>query len=437
MIYPTSRAVLLMALGAPVALLIGLMSPGYWVVGGGWAALMVGLVLLDAFVGPARAKVELTIDSPRTLGMAGEGALNVKAAFGKSWAPRRAEIAVETNERLVAAPDRLTADFRAGEAEASAVLTPLRRGEGEVQNVWVRWRGPLGLVWKQVREAPDRKIAIVPNIQAVKDEAIRMFSREALFGLKTQLETGDGSEFHALRELVGGMDPRTIDWKQSARHTKLLAKEFRTERNHPVVFAIDGGRLMCDPLLGVPRIDRALNAALLMAYVSLRLGDRAGLFAFDAKPRVFSGVLSGVGAFPMLQRVAAAIDYSTEETNFTLGLTQLAGALERRSLVVIFTDFADTTSAELMLENVARLLRKHLVLFVVLRDEELEAIARREPNDADDVSRAVTAEALLRERDVVTGRLRRLGAQIVDAPADRLGPALISAYLDLKRRELM
>jgi len=306
-----------------------------------------------------------------------------------------------------------------------------------VQTVWMRWRGPLGLVWKQVSEAPDRKIAIVPNIQAVKDEAIRMFSREALFGLKTQLETGDGSEFHALRELVGGMDPRTIDWKQSARHTKLLAKEFRTERNHPVVFALDGGRLMCDPLLGVPRIDRALNAALLMAYVSLRLGDRAGLFAFDAKPRVFSGVLSGVGAFPMLQRVAAAIDYSTEETNFTLGLTQLAGALERRSLVVIFTDFADTTSAELMLENVARLLRKHLVLFVVLRDEELESIARREPNDADDVSRAVTAEALLRERDVVTGRLRRLGAQIVDAPADRLGPALISAYLDLKRRELM
>src|SRR6202012_4641212 len=82
MIYPTSRAVLLMAVGAPVALLIGLMSPGYWVVGGGWAALIVGLVLLDAFVGPARAKVELTIDSPRTLGMAGEGALNVKAAFG-------------------------------------------------------------------------------------------------------------------------------------------------------------------------------------------------------------------------------------------------------------------------------------------------------------------------------------------------------------------
>jgi uncharacterized protein (DUF58 family) len=329
------------------------------------------------------------------------------------------------------------ARFHGAEGGVIAELTPLRRGEGEIVSLWLRWRGPLGLVWKQIRETPARKIPITPNIQAVKDEAIRMFSREAMFGIKSQLETGDGSEFHALREMVAGMDPRTIDWKQTARHAKLLAKEFRTERNHPVVFALDTGRLMCDPLMGIPRIDRALNAALLLAYVSLKLGDRAALFGFDAKPRLFTGVLSGAGAFPLIQRVAARLDYSTEETNYTLGLTQLGSALERRSLVVVFTEFADSTSAELMLENVARLLRRHLVLFVVLRDEELEQIARREPLNADDVSRAVTAETLLREREVVATRLKRLGAHIVDAPADRLGPALISAYLDLKRRDLM
>ncbi len=436
MIYPTRRAIYLMALGAPVALLIGLLSPGMWVVGGAWAALVLGLILLDAFIGPSRSGVELTVETPRTLGIAGQGVMSVHAAFERS-APARAEIAIQANERLTVSPDRASVQFVDRASVTDLTLTPLRRGEGEIETLWLRWRGPLGLVWKQVRDAPGRQIAVIPNIQAVKEEAIRLFSREALFGLKEQLESGEGSEFHALRELVGGMDPRTIDWKQSARHTKLLSKEFRTERNHPIVFAIDCGRLMCDPLLGVPRIDRALNAALLLAYVSLKLGDRAAIYGFDAKPRVFSGVLSGAGAFPMLQRVAAALDYSTEETNFTLGLTQLSATLERRSLVVIFTDFADTTSAELMLENVARLLRKHLVLFVVLRDEELEAIARREPMEADDVSRAVTAQALLRERDVVASRLRRLGAHIIDAPADRLGPNLLSAYLDLKRRELM
>jgi uncharacterized protein (DUF58 family) len=150
-----------------------------------------------------------------------------------------------------------------------------------------------------------------------------------------------------------------------------------------------------------------------------------------------TGTVAGPASFPLLQRLAAGIDYSAEETNFTLGLTQLSGQLERRSLIVVFTDFADSTSAELMIENLGRLLKRHVVLFMVFRDEELESLAGAEPAEPDDVSRAVIAHTLLRERDVVIERLRRLGAQIVDAPVDRMGPALLASYLDLKRRELL
>ena len=433
MIYPTRRAIILAAIGAPVALVLGLVAPGYWAVAGGWVALILGLGLVDALIGPSRSQAELAVEAPASLGMTDRATLKVRATF-EGAAPRAGQIAIETNARLTATPTRLAARFSDA---ALATLTPVRRGEGEIETLWLRWRGPLGLVWKQIRRAPKTRIAVVPNLRAVKDEAIHLFSREALFGVKTQLDSGDGSEFHALRELVAGMDTRTIDWKQSARHGKLLSKEFRTERNHPVVFAVDSGRLMCEPVAGAPRIDQALNASLLMAYVCLKLGDRVGVFAFDAKPRVFSGVLSGPKAFTRLQRHVAAIDYWAEETNYTLGLTQLGAALQRRALLVVFTDFADSTTAELMLENLGRLIRRHLVLFVVLRDEELEAIIRREPVDADAVSRAVTAQTLLRGREVVVERLRRMGAHIVDAPADRIGPALISAYLDLKRRDLM
>ncbi|HEX5379964.1 MAG TPA: DUF58 domain-containing protein, partial [Phenylobacterium sp.] len=101
------------------------------------------------------------------------------------------------------------------------------------------------------------------------------------------------------------------------------------------------------------------------------------------------------------------------------------------------TDFADPTSAELMLENVTRLLRTHLVMFVVLRDEELESLVDREPTEPDDVSRAVIAGTLLQQREVVLTRLRRAGAQIVEAPVGRLGPDLVNSYLDAKRRELL
>jgi uncharacterized protein (DUF58 family) len=214
----------------------------------------------------------------------------------------------------------------------------------------------------------------------------------------------------------------------------LLAKEYQAEQNQHILIALDTGRLMSEPLAGQPRLDRALQAALLLAFVGLKLGDRVGLFAFDERPKLSSGTLAGPASFGQLQRLAAGLDYSTAETNFTLGLTQLAGELEHRSIVVIFTDFSDTTSAELMLENVARLLRRHLVLFVVFRDEELETMIYKEPGSPEDVTRAVIADSLLREKELVVSRLQRLGVDIVDVPVEQIGSGLVGAYLAVKNR---
>jgi uncharacterized protein (DUF58 family) len=171
--------------------------------------------------------------------------------------------------------------------------------------------------------------------------------------------------------------------------------------------------------------------------VALKDGDRVGLFGFDSHPRVASNTVSGQRAFATLQRVAAEIDYSAAETNYTLALATLATGLSRRSLIVVFTEFADTTSAELMLAALGPLLSRHLVLFIVMRDEELEAFAAAEPNAADDVVRAVTAAALLRQRKLVISRLRHLGVHVVEAAHDHVGPALVAAYLDFKRRSLL
>ena len=63
-------------------------------------------------------------------------------------------------------------------------------------------------------------------------------------GMIAQLARGEGSDFDTLVDFRTGMDRRAIDWKQSARHMKLLAKQYRTERNNQIVFArrYAGGR---------------------------------------------------------------------------------------------------------------------------------------------------------------------------------------------------
>ena len=248
---------------------------------------------------------------------------------------------------------------------------------------------------------------------------------------------GEGAEFEALADYRPGMDRRAIDWKQSARHTHLIAKEYRTERNNNIVMALDAGRVMCEPLGGVPRVDRAVSAALLTAFIALKDGDRVGVFAFDSRPRASTAPIAGQRAFTLLQRVAADIDYSDHETNYVLGVSTLAGRLKRRSLIIVFTEFADTINAELMLGTIGPLLQRHIVLFVVLRDEELEAFTAAEPVAPEDVSRAVTAASLLRERRLVLTKLRHLGVHVVEAAAEEAGPALVNAYLDLKRRNLL
>ncbi|MBA4000430.1 DUF58 domain-containing protein [Brevundimonas sp.] len=438
MIYPTRRAVILMVAGVPVALVVGVLTPSGWLAGPAWIGAVVLLTALDALSAGSRAA--LSLDEPETAHAAvgRPGLLTMTLRFGQRGpAPRALDAALSGDVRLGLDGVARRAEVSNRTSHVAFPLLPERRGAATFDALWVRWRGPSGLAWKQKVFALGLSAPILTDLQGVRDQVVRLFARDALFGAKTQLELGEGSEFQALRDYQPGMDRRAIDWKQSARHAVLLAKEFRTERNHNVIMALDCGRASCEPVHGMPRIDRFIHAGLLLSYACLRSGDRAGLFAFDSAPRLSTGAIAGPDAFRTLQAVAGRIDYSTHETNYTLALAALSGQLQRRSLVVVFTDFTDSTAAELMIESLGRLLRRHLVLFVVLRDEELETLAAARPEEPDDVSRAVVAGTLLREREAVVARLRRMGAHIVDTPADRVGPEVVNAYLDLKRRDLL
>ncbi|KCZ94449.1 DUF58 domain-containing protein [Hyphomonas johnsonii] len=437
MISPTPRAIFLMLLGVPLMLVIALSAPALWIMSAGWIVGVGALVLVDAVIGASLRDYGVTMDAPALLYAGGSDPLPVTLGFARGPLPRRIQVQLETNDFLEALPAKGLRGWEGRTRPYAFTLTPKRRGLAKLVRLWSRWNGPLGLVQKRHIAQLDRDIPVTPNVRWVKDEAIRLFSRDAAFGIKTQIERGDGSEFDALRDFASGMDRRAIDWKHSARHRSLLAKEFRTERNHNIVFAFDTGRLMSEPLGGVPKIDRAINAGLLLSYVSLRHGDRTMFYGFDARPGLSTGFLSGPRSFPKAQGMAANLDYSSEETNFTLALSTLANRLERRSLVIIFSDFVDTISAELMLENVKRLTDRHLILFATFEDEAMSAMVDAPPETTLDVTRAVIADGLLSERDLVFRRLQRMGVQIIETRPEAFGGALISRYLQIKQRDML
>jgi len=422
-----------------VALLSALVSTRLWTLWLAYLGLVVLLIGIDAIFGLPRRRLTLVAQAPQTLFIGDHAheplALDLSARHRLG---AEVEVAVELHDDFAPQPAqrvRVRAD-RPG--RATVALAPRRRGSPQVNAAWLRWSGPLGLWRRHKRVAIGEKVAVVPNTRAVRAAAIRFFSsREFLAGLKVERYLGDGSEFESLREYVPGMDHRAIDWKSSARHRKLLVQNFRAERNHQIVLAVDTGHLMSEPLEGVPKLDHAINSALLLSYFGLRTGDRVGLYGFDEKVRSWTDPQGGVGSFPRLQAASAELDYTRSETNFTLGLAELSLRLKRRSLVVLLTDFVDVVTAELMIENLDRLARRHLIVFVTLRDPGLARLSAAAPRSSLDLYRAVVAADLVRERELVLRRLRRMGIATIDAAPDEISLQLLNRYLDIKRREMI
>jgi uncharacterized protein (DUF58 family) len=424
---------MLVAAAAPVALVIGVLAPAHWTLGLLWVALILAATLVDGLLGAARG-IDVHATKPAAAGIGEPFAMQVEVTFPKQSLARDVQVALQPSADIdpgepVTGPVHLSGQ----RGVAEIWLHPIKRGQAVVRGLWLRWTGPLGLLAHQRHYPSQHVTAITPDIRAARSEGVRLFQRDALHGLIAQLERGEGSDFEALNEFQPGMDRRSIDWKASARHAELLAKQFRTERDNRIVFAIDCGRTMSEPLDGLPRVDRAVTSALLSAWAALKLGDRVSLYTFDSRPRVRTGALTGVESFALLQRHAAEIAYSSEETNHTFALSSLAQQLSRRSLIILFTEFTDPTGADLMVRAMGWLLKRHVVLFVVLRDKDLHDYADAPPAEMGDVARAVTAAALINEHRAVILRLRRLGLDVLETRHDTLNLDLVNAYISMKR----
>ena len=430
-IVPTGRAAALVALAAPLALVLAALYPVGWIAAPLLGMVLAALIVLDAAL--AGTLTDLRLIAP-TDGEVGEAASLTVLADLSAPSGAQVEAALALDPRL--APGGRLAfplTLQDGAWQGGAILLPIRRGPAPIAGLWLRWTGPLGLGARLHHRPLAHLLRVLPSLALTRSPALQLFLRQSEFGLVARRIRGEGTQFEALSEYQPGMDRRRIDWKTSARHTRLHAREYEAERGNQIVFALDCGRAMCEPVAGLPRIDRAVSAALATAYVALKGGDKTALFGFAAHPRLATPFIADPRDFRRLQLAAAELDYSPEEPNFTLALASLSARLQRRSLIVVFSEFPDPASAELMIDSISRLVARHRVLFVTMADEELETIAAAPPADLAHVSGAVAADALLRQRQLVIARLRQHGVDVVEAPRGQIGTRLIDAYLAIKR----
>lgn len=400
-----------------------------------------GLILvsvIDLMLSPSAKALSLEPDLPDT-GFSGE---TVRLQLGISTSAARLPAAID----IVLANDPglqvngLTRLTPPGDATSDSIDFPLtlaQRGRQSIRRVSLAYGSRFGL-FEIIQNWPlDLAISVVPNVNPILTGAVQTQMLPLLDGARIMNLRGEGSEFHQLRDFVPGMDTRSIDWKRSARVNALVARETRAERNHQIMLCLDTGHLMAERLGHLSRLDHSINAALALAWAGALGGDNVGFYSFNSRPQPLVPPRPGRAAFGQIRATCAELDSAASETNHTLGLTFLGGKLKRRSLVVVFSDFTDSVTAELLIENLGLISKQNLVLYITLRDPVLADRAHPKALNMDTISQGIAAGHILADRHAVIDRLRRLGVLCLDTAPGDLTPALISRYIEIKAKEMI
>jgi uncharacterized protein (DUF58 family) len=315
-------------------------------------------------------------------------------------------------------------------------LRPRRRGDLHAVGVTARLRGPLGLAARQKTLDVPGTVRSLPPFESRKHLPSRLARLRELDGRAAIRVRGQGTEFDSLREYVRGDDVRSIDWRATARNRNVVVRTWQPERDRRVVLVLDTSRTSAGRVEDVPRLDSAMDAALLLAALAARAGDRIDFVAGDRRVRARLRSAGARDVAAHLQDTMADLEPVIAEADWSA----LAGAVaqfgRQRALVVLLTPLEPSAVEEGLLPVLPSLTRHHRVVLASVRDPELErlAAARR---SVDEVYDAAAAEQAMVRRRHTAELLRTVGLDVIDADAERLPPALADHYLALKARGLL
>jgi uncharacterized protein (DUF58 family) len=295
-----------------------------------------------------------------------------------------------------------------------------------------------GLAERLVAAGDPGEINVLPNLRAVR-RLHSQLNQFALRGLGTRAapKLGKGREFDRLREYHTDDDFRDIAWKASARHNKLIVREFRTDRSQDILLCIDRGHRMAARAGHISKVDHAVNGAVLLSYICNRMEDRMGMLAFSAD--VERGIGQGRGMAHMRQLTAFATGIKAEyiHTDYLALCAHVRRRLRHRSLILIMTDLPESGGRHTLVRAVRMLIPQHLPLVVVLTDPALAAAANFRPASKRELCRTLVARDVWQERKQIMLDLQRLGALVVETTPEDSGIDAINAYIDVKRRQLL
>jgi uncharacterized protein (DUF58 family) len=316
-------------------------------------------------------------------------------------------------------------------------IQPRKRGQYFFGDLHLRYLSLFGF-WERSTVRPmAAEVRVYPSVAGLERyHLLARANRLDLLGVRL-LRLKGAAEFESLREYQRGDDVRLLDWKATARRSKLIVRNQQAERNQTILVLLDCGRLMNAEENGVSKLDLAINATLLLAHVALSRGDRIGLCAFSHRPHVWVSPRSSLHQLQLISDAMYNLQGDYTESNHGRVLESVASRYNKRALLILLTDFVDAATSIEMLTHLRQSTRRHLILFAALKDRYLIQASRQHVATVSEGFQQSTAVELLQERRLVLEQLRRHGLQVIDAAPEDLAPSLLNKYLEITHRGLL
>ena len=398
---------------------------------------LVAVVDLATLLGARRFAVERRCGPVGSLGEPFAVELIVE---NQGKAPRRLRVRDDVPSTMRAEPGEFLVQVaRRGRMLLAYQVTPQRRGTYAFDRVDALIPSRLGFWERSVRWPVRSVVKVYPDIRQIGRYTL-LARRDKLssLGLRRSRRLGTDNEFERLREYIEGDEPKHIDWKATARRSKLTVRAHQANQSQRIIFLIDCGRLMGgDAGDGLSPLDHAFNAMLLLAHVALLQGDQVGLLAYSDRVRAYVPPSGGPKRINRLVHAVHDIFPELVESRHDRAFVELEKRCRKRSLVVLMTDVFDDVNARQVHDHLANVVGRHLPLGVFLRNRDLFALADNAPDAGPGLYAGAVAASMLTWRDRAIANLRNQGALTLDAFPDELTAPLINQYLQIKARHLL
>lgn len=317
-------------------------------------------------------------------------------------------------------------------------MRPVKRGVYEFGKIRIFVTSRLSLVERRYSLGTFQEVAVYPSfVQMRKYELMAFTNRQSGNGVKRIRAAGVSTAFEQIKPYVVGDDPRTVNWKATAKCNRLMVNSYTDERSQQVYCVIDKGRTMQSPFKGMSMLDYAINAGLALTNVILKKGDKAGLLTFS---NVSGALVKADNRSTQLNKICEAL-YGQRTHFLESDFEQLCVIADRqihtRSLLVLFTNFDTLSGMRRHLPALRRLSKSHLLLVVLFEDTALRDVAAESADTIRDVYFKTIAGSFVVEKRKIAQELRHCGIQVVLAPPENLTVNTINSYLELKERGLI